>query len=69
MLQVEIKTSERNLKKSNDKIESLEAEVKEMEEFMRQSSARRQEVEKEGIEVIDKTKELKAKLAVSRFEE
>ena len=56
-LGVEIKSSERNLKKCMDKMESYEAEVKECEEKMRGIAERRKEIETEGAKVLEENEE------------
>ena len=60
-LTVEIKTAERNLKKCNDKVEGLDAEVKECEDGMRGMTERRTEIEKEGSVILDETQTFKTK--------
>lgn len=44
-----IKTSERNAKKSEDKIATLEQEVKDAEDDLRKLQERRKEIEKEAM--------------------
>ena len=51
-LGVEIKGNQRNLKKVTDKIESMEAEVKECEDSMTKMKERREQIEKEGGELL-----------------
>ena len=60
-LNVEIATSERDLKKARDKCEAFEAEVKETEDKMREMKTEREAVEARGKDVIDRQKELMEK--------
>lgn len=64
-----IKTSERNAKKSQDKIATLEQEIKDAEDDLRKLQERRKEIEEEAMnhKAIQQTlevteKELKTKL-------
>ena len=58
-LTVEIKGNQRNLKKVTDKIENMEAEVKECEESMIKMKTRREEIEKIGSDLLQATEEKK----------
>merc|ERR1711962_1066854 len=58
-LTVEIKGNQRNLKKVTDKIENMEAEIKECEESMIKMKTRREEIEKIGGELLQVTEEKK----------
>merc|ERR1711962_1166402 len=58
-LNVEIKGNQRNLKKVTDKIENMEAEIKECEESMIKMKTRREEIEKIGGELLQVTEEKK----------
>lgn len=74
-LGVAIKTSERNSKKSQDKIATLEQEVKDAENELRQLQERRKEIEQEAMsvktsqETLEATeKEMKQKLTIFKAE-
>ena len=56
-LTVEIKGNQRNLKKVTDKIENMEAEIKECEESMIKMKTRREEIEKIGSDLLQATEE------------
>ena len=59
---MEIKGNERNLKKVNDKIENMEAEIKECEEAMIKMKARREEIEAIGSELLANTEKKKVEV-------
>ena len=52
-LEVEIKSSSRNLQKCADKIETLQNEILECQETMKSKDARRKEIEKEGEAILE----------------
>ena len=57
-LEVEIKSSERNLKKAKDKVDAFENEVKEAENKLREMNEERSKLEDTGKELIEKVKQL-----------
>ena len=57
-LEVEIKTSERNLKKAQDKCEAYESEVTEAENKMREMKAQREALVEDGEKIKNKLQEL-----------
>ena len=63
-LEVGIKSSERDLKKSKDKFEAYDAEVAELENKIREGKAERDDLVKQNETLEAKVNELKVKLGI-----